>query len=75
LKQNGYSKEYAFQTSKLILKANDTIFEEQVLYDVDVLDYHRFFYLPEERHLFDDFKLKFAGINSNNECQTYFYLR
>ena len=63
LKQNGYSQEYALQTSKLILKANDTIFEEQILYDVDVLDYHRFFYLPEERHFFEDFRLKFAGPN------------
>ena len=61
LKQNGYSEEYAFQTSKIILKSNDFNLEEQVLYDVDVLDYHRFFYLPEEQHLFDDFKLKFAG--------------
>ena len=63
LKQNGHSQEYALQTSKLILKANDTIFEEQILYDVDVLDYHRFFYLPEERHFFEDFRLKFAGPN------------
>ena len=63
LKQNGHSHEYALQTSKLILKANKTIFEEQILYDVDVLDYHRFFYLPEERHLFEDFRLKFAGPN------------
>ena len=63
LKQKGYPEEYAFQTSKIILKTNDSNLEEQVLYDVDVLDYHRFFYLPEERHLFDDFKLKFAGPN------------
>jgi hypothetical protein len=61
LKQNGYNDEYAFQTSKIILKSNDFNLEEQVLYDVDVLDYHRFFFLPEERHLFDDYKLKFAG--------------
>ena len=63
LKQNGYSQEYAFQTSKMILKVNDTLMEEQILYDVDVLDYNRFFYLPEERHLFEDFRLKFAGPN------------
>ena len=63
LKQNGHSQEYTLQTSKLILKANQTIFEEQILYDVDVLDYHRFFYLPEERHFFEDFRLKFAGPN------------
>ena len=63
LKQNGHSQEYALQTSKLILKTNKTTFEEQILYDVDVLDYHRFFYLPEERHLFEDFRLKFAGPN------------
>jgi hypothetical protein len=63
LKQKGYPKEYAFQTSKIILKTNDFNLEEQVLYDVDVLDYHRFFFLPQERNLFEDFKLKFAGPN------------
>jgi hypothetical protein len=66
LKQNGYSQQYAFQTSKMILKGNNTVFEEQILYDVDVLDYHRFFNLPEERHLFEDFRLKFAGPNDIN---------
>lgn len=67
LKQKGYHHEYALQTSKLILKANDTIFEEQVLYDVDVLDYNRFFFLPKERHLFKDFRLKFAGPKDNSK--------
>lgn len=63
LKQNGFSQEYALQTSKMILKVNDIVFEEQILYDVDVLDYNRFFFLPEERHFFEDFRLKFAGPN------------
>ena len=63
LKQMGYIVAYALDASKMILKTNNFYLEEQILYDVDVLDYHRFFYLPEERHLFDDFKLKFAGPN------------
>ena len=63
LKQIGYIEAYALDASKMILKTNNFYLEEQILYDVDVLDYHRFFYLPEERHLFDDFKLKFAGPN------------
>lgn len=68
LKQNGHSQEYALQTSKLILKANETNLEEQILYDVDVLDYNRFFYIPEERHLFKDYKLKFGGPNDVSGC-------
>jgi hypothetical protein len=35
---------------------------------VDVLDYNRFFYIPEERHLFKDYKLKFGGPNDISGC-------
>lgn len=63
LKQMGYLEAYALEASKMILKTNNFNLEEQILYDVDVLDYHRFFSLPQERHLFHDFKLKFAGPN------------
>lgn len=63
LKNIGLSDDYASQTSELILKNNSNSIEEQILYDVDVLDYQRFFYLPDDRHLFEDYRLKFAGSN------------
>lgn len=61
LKGKGHDAEYALLSSKMILKNNLFTIEEQILYDVDVLDYNRFFFLPEERNLFEDFRLKFVG--------------
>lgn len=61
LRSKGYEHHFSSTTSDIILKANEATLEEQILYDVDVLDYNRFFYIPEERHLFKDYKLKFGG--------------
>lgn len=63
LLKNGYDNEFAIAASTIILKQNTYNLEEQVLYDVDVLDYNRFFSLPEERCFFENFRLKFAGPN------------
>jgi hypothetical protein len=60
---NSYDEYYAKQTSQLILKNDSLSIEEQVLYDVDVLDYHRFFPSIFFEILFDDSKLKFGSIN------------
>ena len=65
---NGFDAEFATSASTIILKANTNCLEEQVLYDVDVLDYHRFFFLPEGRHRFKDYRLKFAGPNDCSGC-------
>lgn len=65
LLKNGYDNEFAIAASKIILKQNAKNLEEQVLYDVDVLDYNRFFSLPQERYLFENFRLKFAGPNDS----------
>ena len=65
LLKNGYDNEFAIAASKIILKQNAMNLEEQVLYDVDVLDYNRFFSLPQERYLFENFRLKFAGPNDS----------
>ena len=66
LLKNGYDNEFAIAASKIILKQNAKNLEEQVLYDVDVLDYNRFFSLPQERYLFENFRLKFAGPNDSS---------
>ena len=68
LRSKGYEHHFSSTTSNIILKANETNLEEQILYDVDVLDYNRFFYIPEERHLFKDYKLKFGGPNDVSGC-------
>ncbi len=57
LVKNGFSRKYAFETGSLILKNQPFSIEGQILYDVDVLDYHRFFYLPQEQHFFDESRL------------------
>jgi hypothetical protein len=68
LRSKGYEPHFSSTTSSIILKANETNIEEQILYDVDVLDYNRFFFIPEEKHLFKDYKLKFAGPNDVSGC-------
>lgn len=68
LRSKGYEPYFSSTTSSIILKANETNIEEQILYDVDVLDYNRFFFIPEEKHLFKDYKLKFAGPNDVSGC-------
>lgn len=65
---NGFDLDYARETSALILKSNPDNLEEQLLYDADVLDYNRFFFLPEERHRFKSYRLKFAGPNDVSGC-------
>lgn len=52
-----WNKELAVRTSELILKKLPFSIEEQILYDVDVLDYNRFFILEEEKELFDESRL------------------
>jgi hypothetical protein len=64
----GYDNDFAFSTAKIILKDNDKCLEEQILYDVDVLDYNRFLYLPEELKRFKNHKVKFAGHYDISGC-------
>jgi len=54
---------YAEETANLILKPIPFSIEGQILYDVDVLDYHRFFWIPEEQNCFDNNKLLFCSYN------------
>ena len=68
LRSKGYEHHFSHTTSNIILKANEANIEEQIFYDVDVLDYNRFFYMPEEKHLFKDYKLKFGGPNDISGC-------
>ena len=68
LRSKGYEHHFSLTTSNIIVKANDNNLEEQILYDVDVLDYNRFFYIPKEKHLFKDYKLKFAGPKDISGC-------
>jgi hypothetical protein len=68
LKNNAFSQEFALQASKIILKLGTKNIEEQILYDVDVLDYNRFFDLPSSKHLFKDYLLKFGGPNDVSGC-------
>ena len=68
LRSKGFEHHFSHTTSNIILKANEANLEEQIFYDVDVLDYNRFFYIPEEKHLFKDYKLKFAGPNDVSGC-------
>ena len=55
--------EEAFEISRLILKEFPLKIEGQIVYDVDVLDYNRFFWLPEEESLFDKKRLRVASKN------------
>lgn len=52
-----WNKELANRTSELILKKNPFSIEGQILYDVDVLDYNRFFISEDEKELFDESRL------------------
>ena len=61
----GKSEEEARNTSQLILKEKPFTLEGQILYDVDVLDYNRFFALPFQRNFFDEKRLI---IGSERDC-------
>ncbi len=61
----GKSEEEAQSISQLILKETPFTLEGQMLYDVDVLDYNRFFALPFQRNFFDEKRLKLA---SEKDC-------
>ncbi len=63
LKKEGYTIKEATQISRLILKETPFTIEGQILYDVDVLDYNRFFWFPQEEELFDQSKLIVASLN------------
>ena len=65
LLSKGKSEEEARSTSQLILKEKPFTLEGQILYDVDVLDYNRFFVLPFQRDFFDEQKLI---VGSNRDC-------
>jgi hypothetical protein len=61
--KKGFSRLYAYQTSHLILKKQPFTIEVQILYDVDVLDYYRFFTLPQQQIQFKESKLMVGTIN------------
>jgi hypothetical protein len=61
----GKSEEDALAISRLILKEKPFTLEGQILYDVDVLDYNRFFTFPFYRHLFDEKRLL---VGSEKDC-------
>ena len=61
LKKEGYTIQEAKEISRLILKEIPFTLEGQILYDVDVLDYNRFFWFPQEENLFDQSKLIVAS--------------
>jgi hypothetical protein len=65
LKKEGFTIQGANEISRLILKETPFTLEGQILYDVDVLDYNRFFWFPQEENLFDQSKLFVA---SENDC-------
>ena len=61
LKKEGFTIQEANEISRLILKETPFTLEGQILYDVDVLDYNRFFWFPQEENLFDQSKLIVAS--------------
>ena len=61
LKKEGLTIKDAAEISRLILKETPFTLEGQILYDVDVLDYNRFFWFPQEKKLFDQSKLIIAS--------------
>ena len=61
MKLNSFNEDYAFKTSQLILKKDLNSLEGQILYDVDVLDYNRFFPIGFFDDLFDTSRLKFGS--------------
>jgi len=65
LLENGKSEEEARSISQLILKEKPFTLEGQILYDVDVLDYNRFFALPFQRNFFDEKRLI---VGSGRDC-------
>jgi hypothetical protein len=67
--RKGFDHEFAYQTAIMILKENNKLLEEQILYDVDVLDYNRFFYLPDERHRFKEYLIKFGWHYDVSGCK------
>ena len=60
---NSFKEDYAIKTSQLILKNDLNSLEGQILYDVDVLDYNRFFPIGFFDDLFDASRLKFGSKN------------
>jgi hypothetical protein len=60
---NSFNEDYAFKTSQLILKNELNSLEGQILCDVDVLDYNRFFPIGFFDDLFDASRLKFGSKN------------
>ena len=60
---NSFKVDYAFKTSQLILKNDLNSLEGQILCDVDVLDYNRFFPVGYFDDLFDASRLKFGSKN------------
>ena len=67
----GYNHDFAYATARMILKDNDNCLEEQIVFDVDVLDYNRFFILPEELKRFKNHKVKFAGHFDVSGCYDF----
>ena len=65
LLENGKPEEEARSISQLILKETPFTLEGQMLYDVDVLDYNRFFALPFQRDFFDEKRLI---VGSDRDC-------
>lgn len=61
----GKSEEEARSISQLILKEKPFTLEGQILYDVDVLDYNRFFALPFQCNFFDEKRLI---VGSERDC-------
>jgi hypothetical protein len=73
--KKGFTRQYAYQTSSLILKRKPFSIEGQILYDVDVLDYYRFFTLPQQHHLFNESKLFFGSLNDISGFLDYYVRR
>lgn len=65
LLSKGKSEKEARSISQLILKEKPFTLEGQILYDVDVLDYNRFFALPFQRNFFDEKRLI---VGSERDC-------
>lgn len=70
LMRKGFGRDKSYNISQLILKKKPFSLEGQMVYDVDVLDYFRFFWLPYEKDLFEENRLIVGGkmdiINKEN---------
>ena len=68
--RKGFGRDKSYNISQLILKKKPFSLEGQMVYDVDVLDYFRFFWLPYEKDLFEENRLIVGGkmdiINKEN---------